>query len=174
MAERSRSRRRVDGERGFTLVEALIAIVVLAVGLIGVTNLIVLAADSNSVANHATAAVTEATETIERLKAIPFVTLAVPIPAGGTVGDLDNPLPAPLVAGSAGADDVVVGVYNRIREVPGVGPIRTTWRITLGPASDFMFIEVRSESASPMRGRRSRAELSTFRACTTAGCPLNM
>lgn len=171
------------GEAGFTLVEALIAILVLVVGLMGIANLFALAASSNSVANHATAAVAEATETMERLKAIPFLQLQ-------PGGDLDNPLPFPaLPAGGVPTDprtwrdpastdvpDPRSGqplMYNRIRDIPGVGMIRTTWTIVRPGAGgpDTLFITVRSQSTSPMRGRRSRAEFTTFRTCTTAGCP---
>jgi hypothetical protein len=163
---RSLERRTSHGEAGFTLVEALISVLVLVFGLMGVANLFALAASSNSTANHATAAVAEATETMERLKAIPFTQL---VPGG----DIDNPLPAPAVPGFPGAADVTVNTYNRIREIPGVGVIRTTWTIVRPGAGgpDTLFIRVRSESTSVMRGRRSRAEFTTFRTCTTAGCP---
>jgi len=172
MAELGPRADRREGERGFTLIEALVAILILVVGLAGVTNLIVLAADSNTVANQATAAVTEATETMEELKAVPFNSLVVG-------GDLDNPLPAPVQLGDAGADEISDGPaaaprYNKIRELPGVGVIRTTWTIVRPGAGgpDVLFIMVRSESTSPMRGRRTRAEFSTFRTCTTDGCPI--
>src|SRR5688572_2444174 len=62
-------------ERGFTLVEALIAMVILVFGIIAVTNLLIVAASSNNVANQGTAATTAATEALERLKAQPFHTL---------------------------------------------------------------------------------------------------
>jgi len=154
-------------EAGFTLVEALISVLVLVVGLMGVANLFALAASSNSTANHSTAAVAEATETMERLKAIPFLRL---VPGG----DLDNPLPVAALPGPPGTPSPVTpNTYNRIREVPGVGVIRTTWRIDRPGAGgpDTLFIRVRSQSMSPMRGRRSRAEFTTFRTCTTSGCP---
>lgn len=48
------------GEAGFTLVEALLAVVVLIFGLMAVTNLMLVAASSNSVANQGTPAVTSA------------------------------------------------------------------------------------------------------------------
>ena len=53
------------GESGFTLVEALVAIVVLVFGLMAVTNLMLVAASSNSVANQGTAAVASATRIVE-------------------------------------------------------------------------------------------------------------
>ena len=59
-------------EAGFTLVEALVAIVVLIFGLMAVTNLMLVAASSNSVANQGTAAVTSATRAMDMLKATTF------------------------------------------------------------------------------------------------------
>jgi hypothetical protein len=196
----SREERARHGEAGFTLVEALVAILVLVVGLMGIANLFALAASSNSVANHGTAAVAEATETMERLKTIPFMQLLaccsrqpqnppVCVVPGGC---LDNPLPFPAVLpgnqdpdllptwrdpASTDVPDPRSGqpfMYNRIRDVPGVGPIRTTWRIwdlSTAGGPPTLHITVRSESTSPMRGRRSRAEFTMFRTCTTAGCP---
>ena len=60
------------GEAGFTLVEALVAIIVLVFGLMAVTNLMVVAASSNSVANQSTAAVTSATRVLDLIKATSF------------------------------------------------------------------------------------------------------
>jgi len=149
------------GEEGFTLIEALIAIAILAIGLAGVTNLFVVASASNSAANHATATVTEATETMERLKAIPFLQLA---PGGSLTADL----PA-----TNATDDVTNITYNRVRDIDGVGRIRSRWTIVQPGAGgpDVYFITVRAESMSPMMMQRTRADITTFRACTTGNCP---
>ncbi len=64
--ERLRNRR--AGEAGFTLVETLVAIVILIFGLIAVTNLLMVAATNNAAANHGTAATAIASERIERFK----------------------------------------------------------------------------------------------------------
>ena len=59
-------------EAGFTLVEALCAIVILAFGLMAIANLMVVAATSNTVANQSTAATTLATQTARAAQDIPF------------------------------------------------------------------------------------------------------
>ena len=61
------------GEAGFTLVEALIAIIVLVFGL-GVTNLFV-AKTTTPWPNQSSAATTAASETLERLRALSFTDL---------------------------------------------------------------------------------------------------
>jgi prepilin-type N-terminal cleavage/methylation domain-containing protein len=136
-------------EGGFTLVEALVAIVVLSVGLMAVANLMVVAGTSNSVANASTASATIASRELERLTAIPYDELV----AGG---DLDNNDP---------------GYFNE-ETVPGVGLVRTRWTI-LSPENQTRFITVRAEVLGPLLGRRSRAEYTIFRACTSVplGCP---
>jgi Tfp pilus assembly protein PilV len=136
-------------EAGFTLVEALVAVVVLVFGLIAVTNLFLVAGSSNFVASQGTAATTAATETMEALKATPFTALAV----GGDVN----------------AD---TGAFFRLDDVRGVGQINTRWQVTQLDGQTY-FIRVRSESTAALTGARTRAEFTTFRSCTatSTGCP---
>lgn len=165
-------------ESGFTLVEALIAIVVLVVGIVAIVNLFVVASTSNAVGNHSTASTGQATETLERLKAIPFLTLTGAMGGSTTVGNLDADAgsslncvetPATLPASYC----VVAGNYNLARDVPGVGRIKTRWQIVRPGAGgpDTLFIVVRSQSTAKLAGIRSRSEFTTFRTCTVAGCP---
>lgn len=131
------------GQAGFTLVEVLIAIVVLVFGLIAVTNLFLVAASSNTVANQATAAADTAAQALENLKALNF----------------DN------AALNGGTTTLPIQVYA------GVGPITTTITITVvDPQTKF--IRVRSEGAGLLGRGRSRAEFTTYRTCTTPtlGC----
>jgi len=164
-------------ESGFTLIEALIAIVVLVVGIVAIVNLFVVASTSNAVGNHSTAATGQATETLERLKAIPFLTLTAAMGGSTTVGDLTtdvgtaNCVEDPTTPPSGYC--VVPGNYNLARDVPGVGRIKTRWQIVRPGAGgpDTLFIVVRSESMARLTGIRSRSEFTTFRTCTVSGCP---
>jgi Tfp pilus assembly protein PilV len=149
MRDFRRSERR---EAGFTLVEALVAIVILVFGLIAITNLMLVAASSNSVANQATAAATIAAQRLEQFKALPF----------GDPG---------LAAGGDVTTDVTGFVSNPDDLVPGVGVIHTRWQIvTVDP--QVLFIRIRSEGTGKLSVGRSRAEFTTFRACTSTatGC----
>ena len=162
-------------EAGFTLIEALVAIIVLAFGLMAVTNLLVVAAASSTVGNHSTAATTAASETMERLKSRRFQSLT---PGGdveaGTMGNLPDCDETPTIPPAAPnpTECVVSGNYNAMREVPGVGQIRTFWEIRQVDGQT-LFIRVRSQSTATLAGARSRAEFTTFRACTSIaiGCP---
>ena len=145
-------------EAGFTLVEALVAIVVLIFGLMAVTNLLVVAASSNSVANQSTAATTTASGVLDMLKAtsyealVPGGVLALEaVPGGGPTCDLAAP-----------AD------FHCDLEVQGGGRVHTHWVVT--PAADprLTYIQVRSEGTGALSGPRSRAEFTTFRSCTNA------
>ncbi|HLQ21746.1 MAG TPA: type II secretion system protein [Gemmatimonadales bacterium] len=140
-----------SSEAGFTLVEALVAIVILVFGLIAVTNLMLVAASSNSVANQATAAATVAAQRLELLKAQPFTSLAVG-------GDLDSD----------------VTNFNQDDDVAGVGRIHTRWTVvSISGDAQVYFVAVRSEGTGALSVGRSRAEFTTFRSCTNValGCP---
>jgi prepilin-type N-terminal cleavage/methylation domain-containing protein len=140
-------------EAGFTLVESLVAIVIMCFGLIAVTNLMIVAASSNTVANQATAAATIASQRLEILKQTPFGT--APFDAG-TVGS--------VTSDSAG--------FNSDDAISGVGTIHTRWLVTRINSQAY-FITVRSEGRGALTGARSRAEFTTFRSCTAVGlgCP---
>ena len=159
-------------QSGFTLIEALVAIVVLSFGLMAVTNLLVIAAASNTVANHGTAATTAASEYMERLKSRTFQSLTpggdVEAETEGSISGCNETPDPPAVA----PECVVSGNYNAVRTVPGVGEIRTFWEIRQIDGQ-VLFIKVRSQSTAPLAGARSRAEFTTFRSCTSTatGCP---
>jgi type II secretory pathway pseudopilin PulG len=138
-------------EAGFTLVEAMCAIVILVFGLMAITNLMLVAATSNTVANHSTAATALATQQMEALKATSFELLA----AGG---DIEN--------------DVAGYFVDPVPEVPGVGQIRVRWQMTQVDVRT-LYIQVRAESLAPLAGTRSRAEFTAIRTCQNQaqGCP---
>jgi type II secretory pathway pseudopilin PulG len=144
-----------SSEAGFTLVEALIAVLILIIGLAAIANLFIVAGASNTVANQSTAAATAASEQMELLKSTPFLQLGVPA-AGTTVGDVEND----------------VANFNVDNDFPGVGRVHTRWEIR-GLDNQTAFIRVRSEGMGALTGRRTRAEFTTIRSCTDVGrgCP---
>jgi type II secretory pathway pseudopilin PulG len=181
-------------EAGFTLVEALIAMVILMFGLVAVTNLFLVAGSSNTVGNHSSVATTQAAEVMDRLRGIEYRALT---DVGGGNGGGDTITGNGPVCLEPAANCVVPGTYEMTRTVPGVGTFTTSWAITplnfprtvalgvvlnplppnniLCPANAAGFrafaIVVHTESNSPLTRRRAAAELTTIRACTTDGCP---
>ena len=152
-------------ESGFTLIEALVAIVILAVGLIAVTNLLVVGAASNTIGNHSTSTTTIASETLERLRNVSFPLVQVS--------------PAGAIDATPTCDDNVIanaclrpGNFQAFKDVPGVGRVNTTWEI-IQVDTQTLFIRVRSESTAALARRRARAEFTTMRSCTAVslGCP---
>ena len=119
-----------------------------------------------------TAAVTSATRAMDALKAVSFTDLG----EGGTDfdasdggKDCNDPTLAPGVV--AGAPD-----WHCTDTVSGVGVIHTHWWITADADARLLHIRVRSEGTGALSGARSRAEFTTFRACTNSdttsgGCP---
>ncbi len=156
-----------SGERGFTLVETLVAIVVLVFGLMAVTNLLLVAATSNTVANQASAATASASQVMDVLRSTPWNNVT----AGGNL-TADTTAPSP----DCRALTSPVTAYNCDDFIPGVGTIKTRWLITDGVGTVRMrMITVRSEGLGAMAGARSRATFTTYRGCTqsaTGSCGL--
>lgn len=136
-------------DAGFTLVEVLVAIVVLVFGLIAVTNLLLVGASNNTAANLGTASTAAAGQQMELFKATSFEDL---VDLVGNVGETNT-----------GQQEVVM---------PGTGAIQVSWTIERR-TSQLMFITVQAQGSGAMVAARSRAILTSFRSCTaeTAGCP---
>jgi len=178
MKTNRRDRRRRE-EAGFTLVEALIAVLILVFGLIGVTNLMMVATTTNSVATQMTSAADHAVEVMERLKAISFEQLSTDAVCGGcsaaptgTYWDSDQGATAGCIDDDPTNNCVRPGNFNAHRDIQGVGHIVTRWSITTAGSNRTLFIRVRSEGTGALIGARSRAEFTTFRTCTadSRGC----
>ena len=162
------------GESGFTLVETLVAIVILVFGLMAVTNLLFVAASANTVANHSSAATASASQVMDVLRSTRWADIAPPL-AVVPGGDLDNDATSPSPDCKA-LPSPITGVFNCDDTIPGVGTIKTRW--TIAPAVGtvrLLQITVRSEGTGVLAAARSRATFTTYRACTQstpASCPL--
>ena len=148
---------RSSSEAGFTIIEALIAMVILVFGLVAITNLLIVGASSNSAANLSTSATARASEQLELLKATPFTSLTV----GGDV-----------TADATGyfRDDTTDPLAPNVPLVP----IKTRWQISaVSGDNQTRFIHVVSEPMGGFLRSRARADFTTFRSCTNTlgGCP---
>jgi len=148
-----------SSEAGFTLIEALIAMVILMVGLAAVSNMMIMAATSNTAANLSSGATAAATEQMETVKAQTFANLA---PGTGYASPFGSPGPGiPVNTG-----------YRATSGMNGVGKLDTRWEISQ-PANltNVRFIEVRSQALGRLGSGLSLTRFTTFRACTEAtGC----
>jgi hypothetical protein len=146
--------RQQQGAQGFTLIEALIAVVVLVFGLIAVAQLMAVAAGSNAIANRTTVASAVASEELERLMTVPYGSLGT-----NPGGDLNLEDTAPGVPPPCISSD-----FGSIRDVSGMAQIRTCWRIeSAGGAGNLLAIRVRSQAVGPF-SHLTQAEFTSFRA----------
>jgi type II secretory pathway pseudopilin PulG len=135
-----------SAEAGFTLVEAIVAVLVLVVGLAAVSNLLIVASSNNTAAGKATGTAVAASEALEELKRRPIGTLVV----GGS-----------LTANQNG--------YFAGRASQGVGTIITRWTIAAPPVPPpppqvAVVITVQSRDQSPITGFvRSESVFTTLR-----------
>ena len=109
-------------ERGFTLIEVMVAIVILTVGLLSFAQMMVLATSANTLSGRMTSCSALAKEQLERLKAAPFFTVAPTV---------RNPL---LVAG--GDVNTTVAGYSQFYDADGLpsaagaAQFETRWLVT--------------------------------------------
>jgi prepilin-type N-terminal cleavage/methylation domain-containing protein len=149
------------GEAGFTLVEVLIAIVILVFGLVAVTNLLVVAGSSSMAANAGTAVAALASQEMENLKALPFSD-----PGMNNTGVPQGTIPAP---GQSITAILPVPGYSQMNvQVPGAaGSVDVVWRITpVVGQLQLKHIELVAEARGPLMGARTQARFTTFRSCT--------
>ncbi len=126
-------------EFGFTLIEVLIAIVILSVGLLSLAQMMVFATRSNALAGRMTSSAALAREQLERLKAVPFysnpaIRARSPLLLDG--GDVE-----------AGGDNNYVQFYDADSQpVPdGSGLYEVRWEITsvVAPGLPLEMLEIR-------------------------------
>lgn len=141
MRVRGRGRR---PEAGFTLVEVMIAIVILTVGLLSLAQMMVLATNSNTLSGRMTSSSNLAKEQLERLKATPFY--ADPIARLRSPALLDG-------GGLLDAEDGYVAYYDADGQIvqAGEGPLyEVRWQITTVPTNlplEMIEIQVRCAPA---------------------------
>ncbi len=161
----SRSRRTQTGEHGFTLIEVMVAMVILTVGLLSLAQMIVLASHSNTLSGRMTSASALAKEQLERLKATPFYSdpfSQTRNPALADGGDIDS-----TVSG-------YVRYYDPDGQPTGVGTamFEVRWEIQTLPSNlplPMVRIRVRCLPAAGMRDQFAvigEARFTTFRAAS--------
>jgi prepilin-type N-terminal cleavage/methylation domain-containing protein len=123
-------------ERGFSLVEVMMAIVILSVGLLSLAQMMVLATHSNTLSGRMTSSSALAKEQLERLKATPFYVdplTKTRNPALVDGGDLDATSPG------------YVQFYDGDgKAVAGVGLFEVRWQIrTINTNLPLEMVEIR-------------------------------
>ena len=102
--------KRTSSEDGFSLIEVMIAIVILMVGLLSLAQMMVLSTHANTLSGRMTSCSGVARERLERLKAVPFY--------NDPVAQVRNPL---LVAG--GSVNTTVAGFSQLYDSDRAGTI---------------------------------------------------
>jgi len=117
-----------ESQEGFSLIEVMIAIVILTVGLLSLAQMMVVATNANALAGRMTASAALAKQQLELLKAAPFYTN----PANPSIGSMNA-----LLAEGGDLDSNDAGyfqLYNADGQPvdPGTGALFVVrWQITL-------------------------------------------
>jgi prepilin-type N-terminal cleavage/methylation domain-containing protein len=125
-------------DEGFSLIEVMVAMMILTVGLLSLAQMMIVATNSNSLSGRMTSCSALAKEQLERLKASPFYTNPAAL--------VRNPI---LAAG--GDIDATVGGYSQIYDDEGIaaagaGMFEVRWQIIDVPTAlplDMVRINVR-------------------------------
>jgi hypothetical protein len=124
-----------------------------------------LVAASRTASPKGLVAVTAATRVMDMLKTTSFDAL-------GPVGeDWETPPSGGLSCGDVALD---VADEHCTDDIPGVGSVHVHWWVENTADTRLRHIRVRAEGLGALSGARSRAEFTTFRACTNleGGCPV--
>ncbi len=153
---------RTNDERGFSLIEVMVAIVILTVGLLSLAQMMVAATNANTLSGRMTSCSALAKEQLERLKAAPFYTAPVTLTRNALL----------LAGGDVNATDPDYSQFYDMDGLPsaaGTGIFEVRWRIddvaSLYPL-EMIQIQMRCLPAAGMRDQFAvigEARFITFR-----------
>lgn len=159
-------------EAGFSLVEAIIAVLVFIIGIAAISNMFVMAMTANSTANVSAGAAGVASEVMDRLRALPSNTLTATTGANPYASQTAHDAYFQPSAGDSGVCSEETGTTNCVRPgnfvltkiVPGVGIVHAKWHVTqVGGGTNLLFITVRAQTMATVVGERGNAEFTMFR-----------
>jgi prepilin-type N-terminal cleavage/methylation domain-containing protein len=142
--------KRADNQ-GFTLIEVMIAMVILLVGMLSVAAMQTKSTNSNTSANRSTRGFVWCSDRLERLKSLPYIE-----PLSGDLA-LGDHTPA------QNADGIDNDYDGQIDEVGESGSVSLSWTISNGAVANTMGIAVTATWQTPL-GEQKTLTLTSVRA----------
>lgn len=153
-----------NNERGFTLVEAIVAMMVCTVGLVAMAELMAVTLRLQQLGRNSTSAVRLAQDKVDQLTTLNFTTAAAAACGGSIDADVAGHFDTPLRDNGTPndpADDTVTKGYTR------------RWVISAGPDGDANLRQVTVRVIPDVVDRRTSSpyDLTTFIRGVGAACP---
>jgi len=153
-----------NNERGFTLVEAMVAMVVCTIGLVAMAELMVVTLRLQQLGRNSTSAVRLAQDKVDELTTMNFITNASAACGGSIDADVADHFDTPMEDNGTPDDpddDTVIKGYTR------------RWIISAGPDADPNLREVTVRVIPEVNDRRVATpyDLTTFIRGVEAACP---
>jgi prepilin-type N-terminal cleavage/methylation domain-containing protein len=121
--EISKLRRKKIGARGFALIETMIAISILAVGLLGVAALLAQLSENSTTSRYMSTEALLASEKLDDLNRLPAADAAIAVTTGPTAGSLTTDQSASVIVG---ATPVNVDYFDEVQISSGSGSMVET------------------------------------------------
>jgi type IV pilus assembly protein PilV len=149
---------------GFTLVEALVALVVLSIGLLGVAALQFTSLKANHGSATRTQAVYLAYDIIDRMRANP---------AGANAHEYDVAYDATPAAGSIAGNDLIAWRQNIVKALPAGSTLAPTGSVLLNSTTNIVTVNIKWDdthadvsNTTPPAGTLPQSDIVTFSVVT--------
>ena len=171
-----------DGERGFSLIEVMIAVVVLVFGLVSVVGISVYVSRANYTSNTLNVLAAAAQDQVDRLRTAVWteITEDPTVSVGGAVTlpsvatpvqeSVESATPAPMAVAQTTTSQSAQYTYTLNTNDPHraavtntpAGELRVTWQVRQGPTAEIRYVTIRVDQVNAPAHLRDGYTVSTI------------